>query len=1149
MHVKGLGSGEANKGTFLDLLNLNEEHEIGEAIEEDVIFVVGNGSGVENDVGNPENKPKSDKPMFFFGQAGCLKLSPIKHATTLQKVDNNLENNVKTSDLFKDASTIFDGGQSSKGINESQLNCKNTTNDDKEFEKTNQNDVDVVKITQMPNVEDDKSTTEEVGSDLITVDLYAKSDTDSKGNETTNSDVVSVPEKVAEASGSTIAEKEELVLEKTEPDLAVDNDSDVVTLPSSIPSDECLVGNAVSIEEKFVASLETLPEPIQLDTTSHETIIQDVHETSSERSIDPKDDKTDESGKISVASTEVIDQPTHSKDVDAPIKSSLEPAGLIQPTVDSGTLNVSSSNSFESNKDIDIVPELKTENVFESESESAVKSNEITSVSCNDLVVENESTHTVSEEDQKNESFSNDEAKAADIIKVDEMMDTSKENEDLITSASEKNEDAIPSASVQNAVVTTPENEVLCSGEVNQIVNTSEPQQSLETSTTAVDTAVDVAVSQDKHSSSFEQQELNSCDSKVESLTIDSGSCSDFTLRESDGTACPQATDICSKEEEMQSNQNEAAVIINLREEVENQHQTSQSNTETEEGHCNISAPENLSTLTATEQSDEIVSETVTDQLTPDVTSISTPSFDDQDNRTNDSILNDQTESIERPADISVKEIGKFQIFNRKVDEDPTKPIDAVSNCPPKLQYDGSEETKTPLVLTQPTISEVPLTENMPMSIDMSKESKSSESTSSSSLIDNETTDKPEPLQNKSSSIEPATSNVDPMQQFPVSFKNTHINNRKRPLASKNDFDTDESSSESSEEEVEVKRQKTKPKFSHLAARKNAEIKRKATQIDCSTDEDEPVNKVQLKTISTELSKIENAAKQKKLMNDNSPIAIKMSKDDKPFTSTQTVHSASVTIIPPVQKEAAFSKDILESVSLVKPTPTFESNIIAVAERSSDLIMEEKRVSENAQPEIVNTNFSETATEIFVDRNQILGAEKSTIDVKVEEKPKDEMKITSVQENQQNEEIKIETNDNVKLNLTTKEEVKLKFEQEITSKDEDKHDKEICLKIDTPAIQNEATTKEETTVMVEVLKTVEVKSEQKIEKIAEDLTHEQMKKEVPAALQDDPMSISESETTQTEAQPAKPESKSKKPAADVSPSVDNANGKSNFRLS
>lgn len=103
MYVRGEGSGKANKSAVLfdELVRSDEadENAVGEEITDEVLFVFGEGSGYDCDVGNNDIKSKTDasssdiaattkslgqppkKPMFFFGQAGCLKLSPMKTAT------------------------------------------------------------------------------------------------------------------------------------------------------------------------------------------------------------------------------------------------------------------------------------------------------------------------------------------------------------------------------------------------------------------------------------------------------------------------------------------------------------------------------------------------------------------------------------------------------------------------------------------------------------------------------------------------------------------------------------------------------------------------------------------------------------------------------------------------------------------------------------------------------------------------------------------------------------------------------------------------------------------------------------------------------------------------------------------------------------
>ncbi|XP_034134942.1 remodeling and spacing factor 1 isoform X4 [Drosophila guanche] len=96
MTVSGQGSGsdcDAADGNFLsnfDQETNDNELELSEAIEEAVIHVFGTGNGAECLVGNGKNEAAAEeaaaaapthsepKATFFFGEPGCLKLSPIK---------------------------------------------------------------------------------------------------------------------------------------------------------------------------------------------------------------------------------------------------------------------------------------------------------------------------------------------------------------------------------------------------------------------------------------------------------------------------------------------------------------------------------------------------------------------------------------------------------------------------------------------------------------------------------------------------------------------------------------------------------------------------------------------------------------------------------------------------------------------------------------------------------------------------------------------------------------------------------------------------------------------------------------------------------------------------------------------------------------
>lgn len=1168
MHVKGLGSGAANEGTFLDLMtNLNDESGVGEAIEEDVIYIVGNGSGAENNVGNPENKPKSDKPMsFFFGQAGCLKLSPIKQQS-LPKLDDNVENSVKArKDLFKDESTVADGGQSSTSPNELPSHSESAADAET---PTNENDVDIG-ATQVPNIDSDKSPEKDGVPESI----------NSEGSEIQNSNVVAVPEMTnlnsekvepipptcseneepaasdqiediqpkstavessipenIEPVGPQSAPVENSISENIEPaggekeDSAPETEHVLPTIKDSTRTENSDISSNESIGVSALPnaddkSIESQSQPIELSTTSHENIHQEISETlTTEQPACPENENAGRSDEHME-----IGRPMPSKDIDKSER--LGTSDSLQPREEAEHLNVEPCELVESNaatKDMETVPESKTENIITSE--CAVKSDETATVSNDVLVCGNEAT--LSKADDKDDESSIERRISADASTVKECASESNAQEVLITTAEVKEISATSDG--------TSVSESFNTSELKEISNTSE----VGTSDNTID---DKVAAKDTIASSINPPEKYSCDSKEESLVIDSGSCSEYLS--------PSASEMVSKDKEIHTNQSNTAPL-NLNKVLEDEQQTSQSNTEAEDIHSNIPAQENFSSLNATDQSDEIASEPVIDHLTPDVTSISTPSFDDQDNRTNDSLLNDEIESIEPPPDISSKEIGKFQIFNRKVEEDPLSVMPEQNDVAPKLQYEGSEETKTPLVITQPTISEVPPVLNVPVSTDSNKESKSNETTTttSSSLMQN-TSDKlelPRPTQMKPSIGELALINSKPesQKQFPISFQNTQINNRKRPLTSKNDFDTDESSSESSTEEVEVKRQKTKPKFSHLAARKNAEIKRKATQIDCSTDEDEPVNKVQLKMISTELSKIENAVKQAKMVNDRIPP--KIGKDDDLTAGSKPIIQNVHCELPVAEKGIIFGNNKLEPICLVT-----SKTIPVIASTPNEMI------GKNFVPEVVsvtssvqNLSVSKTLTETIdeqtpmdVDESNEDRATQNEMELKTELIGKPVEAVEALEETKAEElmdlrttvhkNVKYEKSEKGQTTSVEKEESKediqptlltsdvkppcdtiLENESKVKAKPTD----EISLKIDT---QNEIVTKDETITKQETQKAAEVKSKRTVEEKVE-TAQEKTKKITEERDVSQVKALSEPVIPNVEIKPSKPGPKSKKP--------------------
>lgn len=171
LYVQGEGSGTDNNCENIlwpDSDEQSDENEVGEEIVEDVFYVTGEGSGQDCDVGNNDTTetPESStttvpppppiapkKPMFFFGQAGCLKLSPMKPSVVTtdnssvsaenknESEDKCPEENENESEKNQETSSSISVNENDTVINDTKnsvaLDAKNdskpenTANDDK----------------------------------------------------------------------------------------------------------------------------------------------------------------------------------------------------------------------------------------------------------------------------------------------------------------------------------------------------------------------------------------------------------------------------------------------------------------------------------------------------------------------------------------------------------------------------------------------------------------------------------------------------------------------------------------------------------------------------------------------------------------------------------------------------------------------------------------------------------------------------------------------------------------------------------------------------------------------------------------------------------------------------------------------------------
>lgn len=160
MLVQGEGSGNANKCENIrfseDSESKIDDNGIGEAIEEEVFFVFGEGSGHDCDIGSNDVKGTestttssaettpavtSSKPMFFFGQAGCLKLSPMRTVAStppLNEKKNDSDNVVPDTDKSND--------ETSNDLSPTALEANSLSNDSEE-NTTNYDQIDKATIS------------------------------------------------------------------------------------------------------------------------------------------------------------------------------------------------------------------------------------------------------------------------------------------------------------------------------------------------------------------------------------------------------------------------------------------------------------------------------------------------------------------------------------------------------------------------------------------------------------------------------------------------------------------------------------------------------------------------------------------------------------------------------------------------------------------------------------------------------------------------------------------------------------------------------------------------------------------------------------------------------------------------------------------
>ncbi|XP_011182742.2 uncharacterized protein LOC105212455 [Zeugodacus cucurbitae] len=181
--VRGAGAGEdcdgVNTNTFLLSTvffdDVCDDAIVGDVVEEATLYICGEGSGAECLVGNDKNdvetatttttptKANEPKATFFFGEPGCLKLSPLKQqpkdkgkkadvaVENSQAIDKKSEivedaTNDKAEDLPEDQKDAKDISKDCEQANNTDLSKEDAENSTKDQETPDKKDL-VAKVT------------------------------------------------------------------------------------------------------------------------------------------------------------------------------------------------------------------------------------------------------------------------------------------------------------------------------------------------------------------------------------------------------------------------------------------------------------------------------------------------------------------------------------------------------------------------------------------------------------------------------------------------------------------------------------------------------------------------------------------------------------------------------------------------------------------------------------------------------------------------------------------------------------------------------------------------------------------------------------------------------------------------------------------
>lgn len=400
MYVHGEGSGAANNSqyTWPEFDESDECDEIGDAIEEEVFFVFGEGSGHDCDVGNNDIKPTEasasstttapviqSKPMFFFGQAGCLKLSPMKPAVVT--VDNSSASN-------KNNTETESSQESSSLANETITNATNSVALDA---KNNSNQENVANNDKTDADETDKGISIVNESSALTIEPKNAHD---------QSEIEQIKQ-IESSSKEIITESDTTTnIETPDSNAVVENQSGNDNCSENIESNSSVALANISVQEETIESVREKDEPL---TTTSDVLQTESHLLNDKVKESEVNDECQENRESECELT-CDDVNLVAKDNESVLENELE-----TNKIDESSENVKETNVLEN------LSENASENVSENENKSddrlsdgenepiaevkqAVVDPVVSSVAVEDAPIENETSNSSKTDEQTDES-------------------------------------------------------------------------------------------------------------------------------------------------------------------------------------------------------------------------------------------------------------------------------------------------------------------------------------------------------------------------------------------------------------------------------------------------------------------------------------------------------------------------------------------------------------------------------------------------------------------------------------------------------------------------------------------------------------------------------------------------------------------------